>query len=107
MVIIVLMPILAAVLILQSFLDAGGWPEEENETLRKKVYTMSDGKEFNMEQSDVVSEGGEHLSSHGWRQPDLRNEQQCGAAEVEHRTHGGGVDSGFAAAGNTVKQKRC
>ena len=56
---------LAATLILQSFLDAGGWPEEESETLRKKVYTMSDGKEFNMEQSDVVElidEDGKEVS---------------------------------------------
>ncbi len=56
---------LAATLILQSFLDAGGWPEEERETLRKKVYTMSDGKGFNMEQSDVVElidEDGKEVS---------------------------------------------
>ncbi len=45
---------LAATLILQTFLDAGGWPDEPQQTPRKKVYKMSGGKEFNMEQDDIV-----------------------------------------------------
>lgn len=59
---------LAATLILQTFLDAGGWPEEngeKSETPRKKVYAMSDGKEFNMEQDDIVElvdEDGKEVS---------------------------------------------
>ena len=56
---------LAATLILQTFLDAGGWHETENESLRKKVYTMGDGKEFNMEQNDIVElidEDGKEVS---------------------------------------------
>ena len=56
---------LAATLILQTFLDAGGWPEENTEIPRKKVYTMSEGKEFNMEQDDIVElidEDGKEVS---------------------------------------------
>ncbi|HIS03512.1 MAG TPA: DUF1292 domain-containing protein [Candidatus Pullichristensenella avicola] len=58
---------LAATLILQAFLDAGGWREkrETEEVSRKKVYAMSDGKEFNMEQSDIVElidEDGKEVS---------------------------------------------
>ena len=45
---------LAATLILQTFLDSGGWLEEKADIPRKKVYTMSEGKEFNMEQDDIV-----------------------------------------------------
>ncbi len=45
---------LAATLILQTFLDAGGWPEEKTDISGKKVYAMSDGKEFNMEQDNIV-----------------------------------------------------
>ena len=56
---------LAAALILQTFLDAGGWPEENADIPRKKVYTMSDGKEFNMEQDSIVElidEDGKEVS---------------------------------------------
>ena len=56
---------LAATLILQTFLDAGGWPEEQYEQPRKKVFKMSDGKEFNMEQDDIVElidESGKEVS---------------------------------------------
>ena len=45
---------LAATLILQTFLDAGGWPEKKTDISGKKVYAMSDGKEFNMEQDNIV-----------------------------------------------------
>ena len=50
----------AACYILQSFLDAGGWPEEEDTIKEIKapekrgVFKVSDVKEFNMEQDEIV-----------------------------------------------------
>lgn len=45
---------LAATYILQSFLDRGGWRDEEHKNYLRSVYHMSENHELDMEREDIV-----------------------------------------------------